>query len=91
EIRTPRQAVAVGPSDEAGYIKPAILYLKLSPRINRGRDTDYVLLYLSGACGSLFKVRLLSYGYTLVAKGMESLDLAYLQHENEIYDRLQPI
>ncbi|PHH93273.1 hypothetical protein CDD83_8784 [Cordyceps sp. RAO-2017] len=59
--------------------------------IDRGHDADCTPLHLSGARGSLFKVRLSSHGYTLVAKGMESLDLAHLQHENEIYDRLQPI
>ncbi|KAM4061551.1 kinase [Hirsutella rhossiliensis] len=58
---------------------------------DRGRDADCVSLYVSGARGSLFKVRLSSHGYTLVAKGVESLDLACLQHENEMYDRLRPI
>ncbi|KAF3768287.1 hypothetical protein M406DRAFT_272859, partial [Cryphonectria parasitica EP155] len=58
---------------------------------DRGRDADCVPLYLSGARGSLFKVRLSAYGYTLVAKGMEGLDRACLQHENDMYDRLQPI
>jgi serine/threonine protein kinase len=59
--------------------------------VDRGRDADSVPLYLSGSLGSLFKVRLSSHGYTLVAKGMESLDLARLWHENELYDRLQTI
>ncbi|OHE90489.1 hypothetical protein CORC01_14217 [Colletotrichum orchidophilum] len=58
---------------------------------DRGRDADAAPLYLSGSIGSLFKVRLSSYGYTLVAKGVESLDLARLQHENEVYDRLRSI
>ncbi|KJZ69320.1 hypothetical protein HIM_11289 [Hirsutella minnesotensis 3608] len=58
---------------------------------DRGCDTDYALIHRSGSRGSLFKVRLSSHGYTLVTKGVESLDLACLQHENEIYDRLRPI
>ena len=58
---------------------------------DRGRDADCGPLYRSGARGSLFKVRLSSHGYTLVAKGMETLDRAHLQHENEIYDRLRTI
>ncbi|XP_044718710.1 kinase [Hirsutella rhossiliensis] len=57
---------------------------------DRGRDADCVSLYVSGARGSLFKVRLSSHGYTLVAKGVESLDLACLQHENEIIDLVRP-
>ncbi|WQF90495.1 Putative protein kinase [Colletotrichum destructivum] len=58
---------------------------------DRGRDADAVPLYLSGSIGSLFKVRLLSSGYTLVAKGVERVDLGRLRHENDLYDRLQPI
>ncbi|KAK1637271.1 hypothetical protein BDP81DRAFT_427086 [Colletotrichum phormii] len=57
----------------------------------RGRDADAVPLYLSGRIGALFKVRLSSYGYTLVAKGVETVDLGRLQHENDVYNRLQPI
>ncbi|KAI3534399.1 hypothetical protein CABS02_13230 [Colletotrichum abscissum] len=52
---------------------------------DRGRNADAVPLYLSGSIGLLFKVRLSSYGYTLVAKGVESLGLARLQHENEVW------
>lgn len=59
--------------------------------IDRGYDADCTPLYLSGSRGSLFKVRLSSHGYTLVAKGMESLDSARLQHENRIYGKLQAI
>ncbi|KAL7789024.1 hypothetical protein V8C37DRAFT_386986 [Trichoderma ceciliae] len=59
--------------------------------VDRGRDADCMPLYRSGSRGSLFKARLSSHGYTLVAKGMENLDYAHLQHENEIYDRLLPI
>ncbi|KAB5560312.1 hypothetical protein GE09DRAFT_1173007 [Coniochaeta sp. 2T2.1] len=59
--------------------------------VDRGHEADCTPLHLSGSRGSLFKVRLSSHGYTLVAKGMESLDRAFLQHENNIYDRLQDI
>ncbi|RYP19772.1 hypothetical protein DL766_008357 [Monosporascus sp. MC13-8B] len=58
---------------------------------DRGPDADAIPLYLSGSVGSLFKVRLSSHGYTLVAKGVEECDLARILHENEIYDRLRPI
>ncbi|KAH0531928.1 hypothetical protein TsFJ059_000690, partial [Trichoderma semiorbis] len=59
--------------------------------VDRGRDADCMPLHRCGSRGSLFKLRLSSHGYTLVAKGMEGLDLAHLQHENEIYDRLLEI
>jgi hypothetical protein len=39
----------------------------------------------------MFKVRLTSHGYTIVAKGVESLDRKLLQHENAMYDRLVDI
>jgi hypothetical protein len=58
---------------------------------DRGPDADCTLLYRSGARGSLFKVRLSTHGYTLVAKGVESVDRAYLQHENDMYDHLRAI
>ena len=58
---------------------------------DRGPDADCVSLYLSGSRGALFKVRLSSYGYTFVAKGMESFDQKFLAHESQIYCRLQPI
>jgi hypothetical protein len=58
---------------------------------DRGPDADCMPLYLSGSLGSLFKVRLSSHGYTLVAKGVEKPDLAHLRHENELYDRLRVI
>jgi hypothetical protein len=55
---------------------------------DRGRDADCVSMYRSGARGSLFKVRLTSHGYTLVAKGMQSAHQQFLRHENAMYDRL---
>jgi hypothetical protein len=58
---------------------------------DRGPDADCKPLYLSGARGSLFKVRLSSHGYTLVAKGVEHCDRRLLECENELYDRLRAI
>jgi hypothetical protein len=58
---------------------------------DRGKDADCKILYMKGSRGALFKVRLSSYGYTLVAKGMENGNLGYLEHERHIYDRVRPI
>ncbi|KAI7909919.1 hypothetical protein M9X92_011381 [Pyricularia oryzae] len=58
---------------------------------DRGPDADSAPLYLSGSVGSLFKVRLSSHGYTLVAKGVETANLTFLQHEKKVYDHLRPI
>ncbi|KAH8655744.1 hypothetical protein BX600DRAFT_483015 [Xylariales sp. PMI_506] len=43
------------------------------------------------AIGSLFKVRLSSLGYTLVAKGMEDENLPRLRHEAQVYSQLRSI
>ncbi|KAH8159379.1 hypothetical protein CIB48_g8861 [Xylaria polymorpha] len=50
---------------------------------DRGPDADAMPLYLSGSVGALFKIRLSSHGYTLVAKGVEDRHLARLQHEKK--------
>ncbi|GKU22517.1 unnamed protein product [Fusarium langsethiae] len=44
---------------------------KVQLAVDRGKDADCVPLYLSGSRGTLFKFRLSSHGYTLVAKGVE--------------------
>lgn len=59
--------------------------------LDRGHDADCMPLQRSGSRGSLFKLRLSTHSYTLVAKGMQGLDLDHLQHENEIHDRLLAI
>ncbi|KJZ69297.1 hypothetical protein HIM_11310 [Hirsutella minnesotensis 3608] len=56
--------------------------------VDRGKDADCVPLYLSGSRGSLFKFRLSSHGYTLVAKGVEVMDTEHLRYENKIYNHL---
>ncbi|KAK1656902.1 hypothetical protein BDP55DRAFT_568421 [Colletotrichum godetiae] len=58
---------------------------------DRGCDSDIIPLHLSGSIGTLFKVRMSSHGYTLVAKGVETLDLARLRRENKMYDKLRLI
>ncbi|KAI1370348.1 hypothetical protein F4677DRAFT_451471 [Hypoxylon crocopeplum] len=58
---------------------------------DRGPEADAAPLYVSGAIGSLFKVRLSAYGYTLVAKGVERGRFARLRHEGEMYNRLKSI
>ena len=46
---------------------------------------------MKGSRGALFKVRLSSHGYTLVAKGTEEGQCKYLVHESKVYDHLRPI
>jgi hypothetical protein len=40
---------------------------------DRGRGADCKPLHMKGSRGALFKVRLSSHGYILVAKGMEKV------------------
>ncbi|KAH7228643.1 hypothetical protein B0J15DRAFT_473271 [Fusarium solani] len=54
--------------------------------VDRDKDADCMPLFLVGSRGSLFKLRLSSYGYTLVAKGVEAMDAEQLRHENRMYD-----
>ncbi|KAH8747976.1 hypothetical protein F5883DRAFT_436894, partial [Diaporthe sp. PMI_573] len=58
---------------------------------DRGHNADATPLYLSGLIGSLFKVRLTTHGYTLVAKGVETVDLGRLQHEERMYKQIHSV
>ena len=58
---------------------------------DRRHDADCTPLYIQGARGALFKIRLSSHGYTFVAKGMEADKVAYLQHEERVYSRMGEI
>lgn len=55
--------------------------------IDRGGDADCMPMYVKGARGALFKVRLSSHGYTFVAKGMEEHNTQHLGYEEDIYGR----
>ncbi|PHH52520.1 hypothetical protein CFIMG_002934RAa [Ceratocystis fimbriata CBS 114723] len=59
--------------------------------VDIGDDADCIPLYISGARGSLFKVRLSSHGYTLVAKGVQKANVALLYHEKDIYDHIRDL
>ncbi|OAA42190.1 Protein kinase-like domain protein [Metarhizium rileyi] len=48
-------------------------------------------LHTHGARGALFKVTLLSHGYTFVGKGVPAEFVAYLKHEESIYAHLAEI
>lgn len=54
---------------------------------DRGPDADSTPLYVFGAIGSLFKLRLSAHGYTLVAKGVEAGRFGRLSHKKDVYDQ----
>ena len=51
----------------------------------RGPDAGAMPLYRSEGYGSLFKLRLSAYGYTLLAKGVEAVRLQSLQNGSKMY------
>lgn len=46
---------------------------------------------MKGTQGAMFKIRLSSHGYTLVAKGMEQHDIKHLIQESEVYSHLRSL
>ena len=65
--------------------------LRQQMNVDRGRQADCVPLYLYGARGALFKVRLSACGYTMVAKGMETTHRRFIIHEYKVYQHLEPL
>ncbi|OBT85169.1 hypothetical protein VE02_05617 [Pseudogymnoascus sp. 03VT05] len=58
---------------------------------DRSNKADCKPLYVKGARGAIFKIRLSSHGYTLVAKGMEEHDIDYLAQERKVYNHLSSL
>ncbi|EKG09024.1 hypothetical protein MPH_14005 [Macrophomina phaseolina MS6] len=75
------------------HIKPETFLRLVRQQLarDRGRDADCKPLYIHGSRGALFKVRLSSHGYTLVAKGMEEHNAGHLQHENRMYQHVSAV
>ncbi|KAJ6189594.1 hypothetical protein N7519_004502 [Penicillium mononematosum] len=48
-------------------------------------------LHIHGTRGALFKVTLLSHGYTFVGKGVPIEFFEHIQHEQRMYSRLRPL
>ena len=65
--------------------------LRQQINVDRGRQADCMPLYLYGARGALFKVRLSACGYTMVAKGMENALQRFILHEYKVYQRLESL
>lgn len=65
--------------------------VRLQLATDRGRDADCTPLYIKGSRGALFKVRLSSHGYTLLAKGMEEDDRDHLVQECRVYQHVRSI
>ena len=59
--------------------------------VERGRHADCLPLYLYGARGALFKIRLSASGYTIVGKGMENAHRRYILDEYKVYQHLESL
>ena len=65
--------------------------IRIQLAIDRTNKAECKPLYVKGTRGALFKIRLSSHGYTLVAKGMEEHDIDHLIQESNVYDRLHSL
>ena len=61
----------------------------LSAQLRQTLDAGITKLGMHGARGVLFKVTLLSYGYTFVCKGTSQAFIQDLEHEAAVYRRLE--
>jgi len=64
---------------------------RLGQQLRTTLDTGIEPLGLHGARGALFRITLLSHGYTLAAKGTTAASVGCLEHEAAVYQRLRPI
>lgn len=71
--------------------KTFLRLIRLQLARDRGPHADCKPLYVGGAIGALFKVRLSSHGYTLVAKGMRRRDFTRLQQEYQVYEHISAL
>lgn len=83
------------PDTPAGRQKHPVSYAKwialLQQQLSRTLVEGVVTLGQEGACGALFQLTLLEYGYTFIAKGVTGGRVPTLQKEEAIYQRLQPL
>ena len=54
-------------------------------------DKDCQPLGIQGACGTLFKITLMSHSYTIATKGTVKAFIKDLQHEVKVYQQLKPL
>ncbi|KAK5651290.1 hypothetical protein OQA88_12634 [Cercophora sp. LCS_1] len=64
---------------------------QLRQQLRTTLDEGIMPLGRCGARGALFRITLVSHGYTLVAKGTTSLSVRFIENEARIYEQLQPI
>ena len=60
----------------------------LGEQLRRGRGNACQPLWMQGARGALFRLTLISHGYTVVGKGTITAYIKELRHEAEVYQRL---
>jgi len=78
------------PSDRH-RIKPSELAAIVREQLNANLDNDCQALDSHGkfgAIGALFKITAHPYGYTFVAKGVQTCHRSHLSHEEQVYNRL---
>ncbi|KAJ2970295.1 hypothetical protein NUW58_g9738 [Xylaria curta] len=73
------------------YISYYKFHQLLSNQLQCTLDYGITSLDITGACGALFKVTLLAYGYTFISKGTVQALIPNLEHEARVYERLKDI
>jgi serine/threonine protein kinase len=63
----------------------------LRKQLSQSLEKGVTVLGKEGACGALFQITLLQFGYTFIAKGVTSGRLPELEREVAIYEKLQPL
>ncbi|KAI9828987.1 MAG: hypothetical protein M1832_000010 [Thelocarpon impressellum] len=64
---------------------------RLRQQLERTLDSDCEPMGMDGARGALFRVTMVSHGYTLVAKGTVEVFVTDLRHEEAVYRRLEAL
>ncbi|KAL1910184.1 hypothetical protein Sste5344_004096 [Sporothrix stenoceras] len=63
----------------------------LQDQFRNGLEPGVVPLRLEGACGALFQITLVAYGYTFIAKGVTGGRVPELEKEAAVYEQLRPL
>ncbi|KAL6854712.1 hypothetical protein ACO1O0_005837 [Amphichorda felina] len=63
----------------------------LRKQLSQGLDEGVTVLGIEGACGALFQITLLQFGYTFIAKGVTGGRLPELEREVAVYEKLRPL
>ncbi|KAF4125460.1 hypothetical protein GMORB2_4300 [Geosmithia morbida] len=65
--------------------------LRLQEQLSQSLERGVVIFGKEGACGALFQITLLQFGYTFIAKGVTRGRVPDLEKEVAVYEKLRPL